>query len=119
MKTLIVLAAGLLLLLVDRPAEAAFGQCNGCTFHVPTSGGTMTLNGTPTTSTPPGRVLWYSAVVNTDQGQSYRIYPLFGVPMNNLPVPNIVAGTMQASITWAAQISGVGTITWITPLMPQ
>jgi len=119
MKTLSLLTAGLVLLLVGRVAEAGIANCNGCTFQVPASGGMMTLNGTPTTSIPISGMSWYTAVVNTNQGQSYQIYPQFGQPMIDMPVTNMVAGTTQAWITWTIHLRGAfTTYTTTTPLTP-
>ena|SRR5688572_10687154 len=119
MKTLSFLTAGLFLLLVGGVAEAGIANCNGCTFQVPGSGGMMTLNGTPTTSIPVSGMDWYTAVVNTNQNQSYQIYPQFGQPLNNMPVPNMVAGTTQVWITWTIQVRGMlTTYTTTTPLTP-
>jgi len=119
MKTLRFLTAGLFLLLVGGVAEAGIANCNGCTFQVPASGGMMTLNGTPTTSIPVSGMRWYTAVVTTNQNQSYQIYPQFGQPMVNMPVTNMVAGTTQAWITWTIQVTGMlYSITTTTPLAP-
>lgn len=117
MKTLGIVTAVLSLLLVGRVAQAGIANCDTCTFHVPGSGGTMTLNGTPTTSVPTGG-MYYTAVVNTNLGQSYQIYPVFGQPLNNMPVPNMAAGTTQVWITWTLTIPTIGTRTSITPLAP-
>src|SRR4051812_23399903 len=107
MKPLGIVTVALFILLVGGVAEAGIANCNGCTFNVPESGGMMTLNGTPTTSIPASGMNWYTAVVNTNQNQSYQIYPTFGQPMNNMQVPNMVAGTTQAWITWTIAPRGV------------
>jgi hypothetical protein len=102
------------------PAAAGghgIGNCDTCTFHVDQTG-LITLNGTPTTPVPPSLMLGMSAVLNTDLNSAVRIFPTFGVPMNDMPVQPMNPATSQASITWTVQVANIGTITSTSPLTP-
>ncbi|HEY4184234.1 MAG TPA: S8/S53 family peptidase [Polyangia bacterium] len=98
--------------------EEGIGNCNGCTFQVLNTGGTITLQGTPTLTLPPGSTMdWYTATLNTDMSQSWPISPTFGTPMNGIQVTGASSGTGQASISWTVKIHLVShTYTNTSPL---
>lgn len=104
------LAAGLV-------GQGSYGNCNSCTFQVPTAGGTMTLAGTPTVDPPTLNMDWYTATVNTDQNQSYPISISFGTSMTGTQLSSVLSNTSQASITWVIKIHNVAhTVTNISTL---
>lgn len=104
------LAAGLV-------GQGSYGNCNSCTFQVPTAGGTMTLAGTPTVDPPDLNMDWYTATLNTDQNQSYPLSVTFGNSMTGTQLSGVLANTSQASITWVIKIHNVAhTVTNVSTL---
>jgi len=95
-----------------------YGNCNGCTFQVPTAGGTMTLAGTPTVDPSNLNMDWYTATLNTDQNQSYPLSNVtFGNSMTGTQLSSVLANTSQASITWVIKIHNLAhTVTNTSPL---
>jgi hypothetical protein len=92
-------------------------NCDFCTFRINPTTGTITLNGTPT-STIPVSSMTYRATLNTNMGQAAQIYPDFDEPMNNLPISGMHPSTTQASITWKIVV-GILEISNTTYLAPE
>jgi hypothetical protein len=93
-----------------------YGSCDFCTFHVDSTG-TITLNGTPRTTLT--SMLGFTAVLNTNReanNPAVRIYPTYGVPFNDMPIPLMNPETTTAWITWTIQITSVFSYTYQTPL---